>query len=143
MATAALHTKIGCEVFIRKGDHILLGKRKNCFGAGSWALPGGHLEFNERLVDAVCREIYEELGAKVKPDEVALVSIVDDIKPEQGTHYIHVSFELRDPDFEPQLMEPDLCEAWRYFPLARLPDNLFSGHAGILDNYTQKRLYLI
>lgn len=143
MTALATHTKIGCEVFIRKGDRILLGKRKNCFGAGSWALPGGHLEINERLADAICREIHEELGAKVQPHEVTLISIVDDIKPEGGAHYVHVSFELLEPTFEPQLMEPELCEEWHYFRLDQLPENIFSAHLGILDNYAHKRLYLV
>ena len=60
-------TLIGCEIIVRKGQSLLLGLRKNCYGAGTWGLPGGHLEFNERLVDAVCREAKEELGAIVKP----------------------------------------------------------------------------
>jgi 8-oxo-dGTP diphosphatase len=44
--------KIGCEVFIKKQDTILLGKRRNCYGEGTWALPGGHLEYSETLIDA-------------------------------------------------------------------------------------------
>lgn len=135
-------TLVGCELFIRKGDSILLGLRKNCYGAGTWALPGGHLEFNERLVDAICREAEEELGSVIKPKELKLVSVVDDLQPQNNLHYIHVSFELKEPTWEPRIMEPDHCEEWRYFPLDELPEKFFPPHKGIIENYLQKRLYL-
>ena len=135
-------TLVGCELFIRKGDSILLGLRKNCYGAGTWALPGGHLEFNERLVDAICREAEEELGSVIKPKELKLVSVVDDLQPQNNLHYIHVSFELKEPTWEPRIMEPDHCEEWRYFPLDGLPEEFFPPHKDIIENYLQKRLYL-
>lgn len=134
-------TLVGCELFIRKGDSILLGKRKNVYGAGTWALPGGHLEFNERLVDAICREAEEELGTVIEPRELKLVSIVDDLQPENNLHYVHVSFELKNPSWEPKLMEPDSCEEWRYFPLNELPENFFVPHKGIIENYLKGQLY--
>lgn len=134
-------TLIGCELFVRKGNSILLGLRRNCYGAGTWALPGGHLEFNERLVDALCREAKEELDASIKPAELTLVSIVDDLQPENGLHYVHVSFELKDPCWEPRIMEPDYCEEWRYFPLDDLPEKFFPPHKDIVANYVHQRLY--
>lgn len=134
-------TLVGCELIIRKGDSILLGKRKNVYGAGTWALPGGHLEFNEKLVSTICREAKEELNATIRPDELKLVSIVDDLQPENDTHYVHVSFELRDPKWDPQIAEPDHCEEWRYFPLGSIPDNFFTPHKGIIENYLTNRLY--
>lgn len=135
-------TKIGCEVFIRKGNKILLGKRgRAAYGTGTWALPGGHLELHERLVDAICREIKEELDGDVKPTDLTLVSIVDDINQAIDSHYVHVSFELSDPKFEPKLMEPESCDEWRYFPLDKLPENFFPPHSGIVANYLQKQLY--
>lgn len=137
-------TKIGCELIIIKDKSVLLGKRINCFGAGTWALPGGHLEFNERLVDAACREAKEELGATIDPSELTLVSVVDDFTPGGEHHHVHASFELKNPKFTPKIMEPDRCEEWRYFPLNELPfDNFFPAHRGIIDNYLQKRLYAI
>ena len=39
--------RVGIGVIIRKDNKILLGKRKNAHGEGSWCFPGGHLEFNE------------------------------------------------------------------------------------------------
>jgi 8-oxo-dGTP diphosphatase len=138
------HTKIGCEVIIRKGDTILLGKRgKAAFGTGTWALPGGHLELQERLVDAICRELKEELDADVAPSQLTLVSIVDDLNPKADTHYVHMTFELLDPQFEPKLMEPESCDEWRYYPLNALPENFFMPHKGIILNYLAQRLYLM
>jgi 8-oxo-dGTP diphosphatase len=138
----ATPTLVGCELFLRRGDSILLGLRKNCYGAGTWALPGGHLEFNERLVDAICREAEEELGSVIKPKELKLVSIVDDMQPQNNLHYVHISFELKEPAWEPRIMEPDRCEEWRYFALDELPKEFFLPHKGIIENYLQKRLYL-
>jgi 8-oxo-dGTP diphosphatase len=134
-------TLIGVELFARRSGSILLGKRKNCYGAGTWALPGGHLEFNERLVDTMCREAKEELGAIIKPEELRLVSVVDDLQPANNLHYVHVSFEQLDPTWEPRIMEPDRCEEWRYFSLGDLPANFFPPHGGIVANYLQGRVY--
>ena len=132
---------VGCELFIVKGNKILLGKRKNCYGAGTWALPGGHLEFNERLVDAVCREALEELGAHIQPSDLQLVTVVDDLQTKNNLHYIHVSFELKEPAWEPVIMEPERCAAWQYFALDELPENFFVPHRNIVKNYLKKRLY--
>jgi 8-oxo-dGTP diphosphatase len=137
----SMPTLIGVELLARKDKSILLGKRKNCSGSGTWALPGGHLEFNERLVDTMCREAMEELGAVIKPEQLSLISIVDDIQPENNLHYIHITFEQEDPEWEPRTMEPDRCEEWRYFPLVDLPENFFPPHAGIIANYLHNRLY--
>jgi 8-oxo-dGTP diphosphatase len=133
---------IGCELLVRKDGRLLLGLRgKACFGAGTWALPGGHLEFGERLVEAGCREVKEELGAEVSPHDLQLVSIVDDYQEKTKKHYVHVSFEILEPSWQPRIMEPDECDEWRYFDLDDLPANFFPPHTGIIKNYLQKTLY--
>jgi 8-oxo-dGTP diphosphatase len=61
---------IGCELIIRKGDQLLLGLRsKRRFGANTWALPGGHMEHGERLIETACREAREELGMHIGAHE--------------------------------------------------------------------------
>jgi 8-oxo-dGTP diphosphatase len=133
---------VGCELLIRKDGKLLLGLRgRKCFGAGTWALPGGHLEFGESLIAAACREVKEELGAEVKPGQLRLASIVDDLPLDGSPHYIHVSFEMKNPGWQPRIMEPDECDEWRYFELDNLPTNFFPPHKGIVDNYLNQKLY--
>jgi 8-oxo-dGTP diphosphatase len=140
VSTEPLH--VGAELVVRKGNQILLGLRKNIYGAGTWGLPGGHPEHNERMVDAICREAKEEIGFALKPSDVRLACVTDGLIQKDGErHYIHITFEMHDPQTDPQLMEPDECDAWQYFDLASLPDNLFLPHVDIIENYKQQRLY--
>ncbi len=42
---------VGVAIIVVKGNRVLLGKRKNTHGSGTWQFPGGHLEFNESIED--------------------------------------------------------------------------------------------
>lgn len=130
--------KIGCEIFLIKDDAILLGKRKNCYGEGTWALPGGHLEQGESIKECAKRELKEELD--IEGLEFKLISVADCIN-ERG-HYVHISFLLEKFTGEIRNMEPDLCYEWNFFPLASLPEDLFNPHRNILKNYFENVLYL-
>jgi 8-oxo-dGTP diphosphatase len=130
--------KVGCEIFLIKDDAILLGKRKNCYGEGTWGLPGGHLEQGESIRECVRRELKEELD--IEGLEFKLISVADCIN-ERG-HYVHISFLFEKFTGEIRNMEPDLCYEWNFFPLSSLPEDLFDPHRNILKNYFENVLYL-
>src|SRR5262245_31889419 len=55
--------KVGIGVFIfNEAGHVLLGKRINSHGHGTWGLPGGHLEYGETPIECAIREAREETG---------------------------------------------------------------------------------
>jgi bifunctional NMN adenylyltransferase/nudix hydrolase len=48
------------DAVVVQSGHILLVERGQLPGVGLWALPGGHLDHNETLEEAMIRELYEE-----------------------------------------------------------------------------------
>ena len=127
-----------CDLLIISENRILLGKRKNCFGEGLYGLPGGHLEWGEKLIDAAKRELKEETG--VRGVELELITILDVLR--EDDHYINFGFLVKKYKGKIKLTEPQKCEGWEYFELSSLPENIFPPHQKHLDTYLKKVLYL-
>jgi ADP-ribose pyrophosphatase YjhB (NUDIX family) len=47
--------------------HLLLGRRGKDPNRGLYVLPGGGVQNNESLEEALCREVMEETGLEIKP----------------------------------------------------------------------------
>ncbi len=132
-------TFIGCEAYIVRGSKLLLGKRGQISGAGTWALPGGHLEPNERIIDGLIREVEEELGISISPPNAQLLAVTDDIGANK--HYLHMTFMVDIGDQEPELVEPEACDEWRWFELDALPTPLFPPHIKIFKTVASGAVY--
>ncbi len=57
---------VGCGAAILRDGRLLLVKRLKAPEAGCWNLPGGKVDFGERVADAVVREVAEELGVDIE-----------------------------------------------------------------------------
>jgi 8-oxo-dGTP diphosphatase len=93
---------------------FLIGKRLGSHGAGTYALPGGHLEFGESPEECAAREILEETGLEVK--NVRFLTATNDILKKDKKHYItmFVVCERASEKDEALVMEPDKCEGWEW-----------------------------
>jgi len=78
-------------VIIRKGK-ILLIKRKNEPFKGKWALPGGFVEYGERVEETVIREVYEETGLKTSVKKI--FGIYSDPNRDPRGHIVTVVYLL-------------------------------------------------
>lgn len=56
-------SKRAATIIVRKGDHFLMGKRRD---NGRWSLPGGHVERGESHHQGAMRELGEETGFQSK-----------------------------------------------------------------------------
>jgi bifunctional NMN adenylyltransferase/nudix hydrolase len=61
-------TFVTTDAVVLNNGYILLVKRRMAPGKGLWALPGGFLNQNERIVDGMIRELQEETRIKVNED---------------------------------------------------------------------------
>ncbi|KAJ5281528.1 hypothetical protein N7478_006900 [Penicillium angulare] len=104
---------VGVFVFNKKGE-VVLGRRKNSHGAGTWAFPGGHLEFGESFEECAAREVLEETGLKVSGAH--FLTTTNDVMVDDGKHYItvFVGCHVSGNNQEPQLLEPEKCDRWEW-----------------------------
>jgi len=115
--------RVGIGVIVIKNHQVLLGKRKNAHGDGTWSFPGGHLEFSESWEDCARRETMEETDIKIK--NIRFGAVTNDIFQLEEKHYITI-FILSEYDCgEVKVMEKEKCEKWEWFDWGDLPENLF------------------
>jgi 8-oxo-dGTP diphosphatase len=117
------HPKVGIGVIVLKGNKVLLHKRKNAHGEGTWSFPGGHLEFNENIEDCAKREVMEEGGISLK--NIRLGPYTNDIFRKEGKHYITIYVIAEYKSGRITIREPERCERWEWFAWNDLPKPLF------------------
>lgn len=115
--------KIGVGAIVIKKGKVLLGKRKNAHGDGTWSFPGGHLEFGESIEDCARRETEEETGLIIDNFEKSVFT--NDVFEKEGKHYVTLYAIAEISEGEPVVAEPEKCEEWKWFDWDNLPSPLF------------------
>lgn len=113
-------------IFLEKDGKVLLGKRKNSFGAGHYSTPAGHIDHAESVMGCAKRELFEETGIDCDEFEFLGVKLMEsyEINGEKAKEY--VAFAVRPKTMgEPKLMEPEKCEAWEWHSMDNLPEPMF------------------
>jgi mutator protein MutT len=138
-----MRPKVGVAVIVFKDSKVLLGKRMNSHGSGTWQFPGGHLEFGERIEDCAKRELFEETGLTMR--NIRSGPYTNDIFETEQKHYITL-FVIADYDSGVlTVKEPKKCEKWKWFRWSQLPEpkflpiqNLIKQKFNLKDWLTQK-----
>lgn len=115
---------VGVAVVIERDGKFLLGKRIGTHGPGTWAFPGGKLDWFEDIETCAARETLEETGLRITDIHLGRY-FTNDKFTEEGKHFVTL-FVLGDcPEGEPQVLEPEKCESWGWFDWNSWPEPLF------------------
>jgi 8-oxo-dGTP diphosphatase len=121
---------VGVSAIILDGAQVLLGWRVAGHGAGSWQLPGGHLEFGECIEECARREVLEETGLSIT--NLRLGPYTNDLFSAEGRHYVTLYVLADFAGGIPAALEPTKCSHWQWFPWSALPEPLFLPLANLL-----------
>ena len=130
--------KVGIGSLIIKDGKVLIGKRIDGHGAGTYMIPGGHLEFGESFEECAVREATEECGLtdfEIK----GLVSVGNDINYDK--HYVSIGILLESKSGEPFNNEPDKAAEWNWTDPENLPEPMFPHSKKVIKNYLAGKVY--
>jgi len=116
-----MKVQVGTAVIIHRNNKILLLKRATSTGYGSWAPPGGHLEFNEDIIKSAKREVFEETGIRL--GKIKFEGITNDIFTKENKHYVTLWFAAKTKTEKVKLSTEHFEYGW--FKLSELPSPLF------------------
>lgn len=136
---------LGVGIMVLNDNKILLGLRNpnkvkdssELQGQGTWTMPGGKVEFMEKLVDAAKRELKEETS--LIATDFDLLCISDDMS--ETAHYVTVCFTVKEYTGVAQVMEPETILEWKWFDLDNLPENLYMPSAKCIEKYKRGVVY--
>lgn len=114
---------VGAMIFNDQGE-ILLARRAQAAKneCGCWECPGGGVEFGETMLQAVKREVREELDVEIKIEYQ--LRAIDHLIPAEGQHWVATPFVAKIASGVPKIIEPHKCDAIGWFSLGKLPKPL-------------------
>ena len=123
---------------IENDTYILLMKRQNTGSDdGYYELPGGHLERNEDLFDAMIREAKEELCINLKRKNIKLIHLLHHYNGER----LNFIFETDGSKLNPQIGEPNKCSELKWVKINKLPKETTSKVKKIIKNILNNEFY--
>jgi len=125
--------KLTVDGIVFEDGKVLLIKRKRDPFKGRWALPGGFVNYNEKVEDAVVREVKEETNLETEIDY--LFGVYSDPDRDPRGHTVSIVYVLKRRGGT--LRGGDDAEDARFFPLDELPELAFD-HGKILSDFRRK-----
>ncbi len=117
-----MRPKVGLAVYILNAQkQALFMLRSGKHAPGTWAPPGGHLEFGESFLDCASREIKEEVDLDIS--NITFLGITNDLYSAEK-HYVTLAFLATEWKGEPKIMEPEKCEKLKWVDFHSLPSPL-------------------
>lgn len=130
--------KVGVGVIVLKEGKILLGERLASHGAGTYAIPGGHMEFGESFEETALRETAEETGLT----DIEIQDLVC-VKSDHvyGRHFVTIGMVAEWKSGEPIAIEPEKARNWQWYSPEELPENIFLPSKAVIEHWLAGKIY--
>jgi nucleoside triphosphatase len=124
-------------LIVNEEGRILLAKSHKWFD--KYTLPGGHIEVGESMVDAVKREVKEEVGLDVEVVEMLLVQEAI-FAPEfyKKKHFVFIDFYCKSKDQKVKVDQTEIQDYIWVYPGAAYKLKLDSFTRKTLDRYLER-----
>jgi 8-oxo-dGTP diphosphatase len=114
---------VSIDAVVVRGHEVLLIQRARDPDKGSWATPGGYIEWDESAEEAVARELQEETGLILSHADLITVRSEPDRHPKQVINLVY-GVTVEDGDIRAGDDAADV--AW--FDLDQLPETMALDH---------------
>lgn len=121
--------KVATAVVVEIDGQVVLQQRAIDPGIGKWTFPGGFVERGEPVREAAAREILEEIGVTVSPEDLTFVNVYS----EPGETVILVAWHARAHGQTPRIADRESTAVQLFSPDA-LPDLAFPRNARVLTD---------
>ena len=125
-----LNPALAANAAVRRGDSILLIKRKFPPMQGAWALPGGFVERGENPINAAVRELLEETG--IHGENPKLISVMGEADRDPRKHIVSVVYEI-EVSLEQQPIAGDDAADAKFWPI----DSILNGDLQMAGDHQQ------
>ena len=123
---------------LRDGQMLLLRRFQTGYEDGNYSVVAGHLEGNETVVAAAVREVREEVGIELAPNDVRVVGVMHrrstDVRVDWFVACERWSGEVRNA-------EPTKCDDLRWADPEALPPNTIPYVRRAIDNFRAGRWF--
>lgn len=121
---------VGAAIFNREGKLFLTLRGKKAKNeTGKWEIPGGSVEFNETLENAIKREMKEEYDV-----DIAIIDLLDvcsHIITDEHQHWVSPTYICKIVTGKPKIVEPEKCDAIGWYSrneAVNLPLSIITKH---------------
>jgi len=101
--------------------------------SGWWSKPGGGVDYGEKVIQSMKREMKEEIGVTV--DIWGYLPHTDHIIKKENQHWIALNFIGKIKAGKPRIMEPHKCDKLEWFDMSKLPKKVVQNTREAIRNY--------
>lgn len=126
-------------LLIRDGGILLQRRCHTDFMDGYYGVPSGHLEGEETPRAGCAREVKEEIGISIDPNDLRMVHVSHRMKPKSERFDFFFTVDRYEGDIANR--EPHKCDDLRWFPLNALPENTIDYVCAAINYYRNGIVY--